>query len=112
MLRTFPLQIYLDCLHLAKGLMTQSMLPLVLREPDLRWNQVEEKNGTRRTTGDIRACWYDWMDCQQDARAWKIVESNPSILASKCRFNGYDEHPNDWFRFPGYMQGVQPQCLH
>ena len=71
---------------------------------------MENNNGTRRTTGDIRACWYDWMDCQQDSRAWKIVESNPDILRSKCRFNGYDEHPNDWFRFPGYMQGTH-HCL-
>ena len=67
---------------------------------------MEDINGTRRTTGDLRVCWYDWMDCQQDARPWKIVESNPSILKSKCRFSGYDEHPDDWFRYPGYMQGT------
>ena len=45
------------------------------------------------------------MDCQADARHWFIVESNPAILDSKCSFQGYDEHPYDWFRFPGYPQG-------
>lgn len=69
------------------------------------WQKVEDVNGTKKTTGQMRVCWTDWMDCQDNSREWKIVESNREILDSKCRFGGYDEHPNDWFRFPGYMQG-------
>jgi hypothetical protein len=75
------------------------------------WQKVESINGTRRTTGELRVCWYDWMDCQADSRHWFIVESNPTILQSKCAFSGYDEHPYDWFRFPGYPQGGYQEVM-
>lgn len=68
-------------------------------------SQVNDVNGTRRTSGNIRVCWTDWMDCQSQARGWKIIESERELLDSQCRFSPYDEHPNDWFRFPGYLQG-------
>ena len=62
-------------------------------------------DGKPRVAGDIRVCFNDWMDCPADARKWKISESDVAILKSKCRFQPYDEHPNDWFRFPGYRKG-------
>ena len=68
-------------------------------------SQVNNVNGTRRTSGNIRVCWTDWMDCQIEARGWTIIESERELLDSQCRFQPYDEHPNDWFRYPGYLQG-------
>jgi hypothetical protein len=67
--------------------------------------QVANKNGTRVTTGDIRVCMFDREGCQANAKAWKIIESDRELVNSKCRFAAYDEHPTDWFRYPGYMKG-------
>jgi hypothetical protein len=69
------------------------------------WQKVENINGTRRTTGDIRVCNYDLMDCTADSYAWTIIEGNKDLVDTRCRFRAYDEHPSDWFRFPGYRQG-------
>jgi hypothetical protein len=43
------------------------------------------------------------MDCSTGSRSWRLVEGAEQIVRARCAFKPYDEHPNDWQRYPGYM---------
>lgn len=69
------------------------------------YQDVDTEADPARTTGLVRTCWEEWMDCPSEARVWNIAEGSPEIVRANCIFRAYDEHPLDWSRFPGYREG-------
>mmetsp|Transcript_3174 Transcript_3174/g.6437 ORF Transcript_3174/g.6437 Transcript_3174/m.6437 type:complete len:323 (-) Transcript_3174:222-1190(-) len=69
------------------------------------YQKVDTEGEVGVTTGEIRTCWEQWMDCPSESRKWMIVEGTPAVVKASCIFREYDEHPIDFARFPGYMRG-------
>uniref|UniRef100_A0A7S0QDN1 Uncharacterized protein n=1 Tax=Cryptomonas curvata TaxID=233186 RepID=A0A7S0QDN1_9CRYP len=53
------------------------------------WQEVDKK--TKKTTGNLKVCWSDWMDCQYQSRDFQIVKSSKEETTVRCPFRPYDE---------------------
>jgi len=71
----------------------------------LIYQLVSDVNGTKQTTGNIRACWSDRMNCINDALNWTIREGDSSYVKQECYFRPYDQYGSNYILYPGYPQG-------
>jgi len=72
----------------------------------LIYQLVSDVNGTKQTTGNIRACWSDRMNCINDALNWTIREGDSSYVKQECYFRPYDQYGSNYILYPGYPQGL------